>query len=133
MITSVRHAPGALSLAFALTATLGLAPTHVARASTHDGAQQSIRVSFRDLNLESDAGVTRLYVRIRDAARSVCGGVDRALPEEKAAWDQCVDEAIAGAVTQVGSARLTAHYLARTPGGHFVATAQISAPAARTR
>jgi UrcA family protein len=93
----------------------------------------SVRVSVRDLDLTTHAGAARLYQRIRNAARSVCGPVDGALPGEKAAWDRCVDEAIGSAVAKLGSAKLTEHYLARTHRPHSITTAEISKAADRAR
>ena len=74
----------------------------------------SVRVSLKDLDGTTYAGAVTLYWRIRNAARSACGTVDTALPEEKAGWDRCVEDAIGRAVAQVGSARLTEYYLAKT-------------------
>jgi len=93
----------------------------------------SVRVSVEDLNLTTHAGAVALYQRIRNAARSVCGPVDIALAEEKAAWDRCVDEAIGSAVAKLGSAKLTEHYLARTHRPHSITTAEISKAADRAR
>jgi UrcA family protein len=93
----------------------------------------SVRVSFKDLNLTTHAGAAALYQRIRNAARSACGPVDIALPEEKAAWDRCVDEAIGSAVAKLGSARLTEYYLARTHRPHLITTADLSKAADRAR
>ena len=93
----------------------------------------SVRVSVRDLDLTTHAGAATLYQRIRNAARSVCGPVDGALPGEKAAWDRCVDEAIGSAVAKLGSAKLTEYYLARTHRPHSITTAEISKAADRAR
>jgi UrcA family protein len=93
----------------------------------------SIRVSVKDLNLTTQAGAAALYQRIRNAARTVCGPVDIALPEEKAAWDRCVDEAVGSAVAKLGSAKLTEYYLAKTHRPHLITTAEISKAADRAR
>jgi UrcA family protein len=93
----------------------------------------SVRVSVKDLDLTTHAGVATLYQRIRNAARSACGPVDSALTEEKAAWDRCVDEAIGSAVAKVGSAKLTEYYLAKTHRPHLITTAGISKAADRAR
>ena len=89
-----------------------------------DGREpQSVRVSVKDLDVTTHAGAAALYWRIRNAARSACGSVDSALPEEKAAWDRCVDEAIGRAVAKVGRAKLTDYYLAKTTHRpHLIAT-----------
>ena len=93
----------------------------------------SVRVSVRDVDLTTHAGAATLYQRIRNAARSVCGPVDGALPGEKAEWDRCVDEAIGSAVAKLGSAKLTEYYLARTHRPHSITTAEISKAADRAR
>ena len=93
----------------------------------------SVRVSVKDLNLTTHAGAAAAYLRIRNAARSVCGPVDIALPEEKAARDRCVDEAIGRAVAKLGSAKLTEYYLAKTHHPHSITTAEISKAADRGR
>ena len=87
----------------------------------------SRRVSLKDLDLTSHAGAIAAYWRIRNAARSVCGPVDTALPEEKAAWDRCVDSAIASAVAKLRDAGLTDYYLAQTHRAHLMTSAEISA------
>ena len=38
-------------------------------------AQNSVAISYADLNLDSDAGTTTMTHRIRNAADRVCGGV----------------------------------------------------------
>ena len=87
----------------------------------------SVRVSVKELDVTTDAGAATLYRRIRSAAQSACGSVDIALPEEKAAWDRCVDDAIGRAVAKVGSVKLTDYYLAKTTHRpHSITTGQIS-------
>jgi UrcA family protein len=87
----------------------------------------SVRVSVKELDVTTDAGAATLYRRIRNAARSACGSVDIALPQEKAAWDRCVDDAIGRAVAKVGSAKLTDYYLAKTTHRpHSITTGEIS-------
>jgi UrcA family protein len=94
----------------------------------------SVRVSVKDLDIATQAGAAALYLRIRNAAQSACGSVDTALPEEKAEWDRCVDEAISRAVAKVGSARLTDYYLGRaTHPPRVITTADISKSADRVR
>ena len=67
------------------------------------------------------------YDRIRNAARGVCGQVDRAFPQERADRDDCVAMTIHRAVRDVGNPALWDFYLrklraARRPlGGAFLA------------
>jgi len=94
----------------------------------------SVRVSVKELDVRTHEGAAALYRRIRNAARSACGSVDIALPEEKAGWDRCVDEAIGRAVAEVGSAKLTDYYLAKTTRRpHVITTAEISKAADSVR
>jgi UrcA family protein len=81
----------------------------------------SLAVSVKDLDLTTHAGAVRAYSRIRNAARSVCGIVD-VFPEERAARDKCVDEAIASAVAKLGIDTLTDYYLAKTHPSHLIST-----------
>jgi UrcA family protein len=87
-----------------------------------------VKVRISDLDLASPEGTATLYMRIRNAARTVCPTMDIRLLEEKTVWDRCVNESIANAVSKVGSANLTAYYLATTHRSHALATAQISKP-----
>jgi UrcA family protein len=67
----------------------------------------SVKVSYRDLNVRTEAGAALLYQRIRGAARFVCGTPGRRF-EERAQWHSCVRDAISGAVTTVHSPLLSA-------------------------
>jgi UrcA family protein len=125
MQISKRTALQVLPVAVAMMADSGIDSRNSAYAAV-GREPPSVRVSVKDLNLTTPAGAAAVYVRIRNAARSVCGAVDIALPEEKAAWDRCVDEAIGSAVAKLGSAKLTEHYLARTHRPHLITTAKIS-------
>lgn len=65
----------------------------------------SIIVDYSDLNLNSDVGISRLYSRIKYAAKEVCEPSEvrsgRAYVEHG-----CLDRAIARAVADVQSSRL---------------------------
>jgi UrcA family protein len=132
MQMSKRTALQVLPVAVAMMADSCIDPGNAAYAAV-GGEPPSVRVSVKDLNLTTHAGVAALYQRIRNAARSVCGPVDIALPEEKAAWDRCVDETIGSAVAKLGSAKLAEYYLAKTHRPHSITTAEISKAAARAR
>lgn len=80
--------------------------------------QRSVKVSFADLNLANRQGAVTLYTRIRNAARSVCGPVDLALPADREGWKKCVNDAIASAVAKVGDANLMDYHLAQTKRSH---------------
>jgi UrcA family protein len=76
-------------------------------------APVSMKVQLGVRDLSSPAGVAALYVRIRNAARSVCGYADTHFYQAQAVWNDCVDRTIAHAVASVGNAELTAYYLAK--------------------
>jgi UrcA family protein len=58
----------------ALAALSAIAASHPAAAGTQIGSPdtRSTRVSYADLNLQSEAGARTMFQRIRHAARSVC-------------------------------------------------------------
>jgi UrcA family protein len=128
----------AISLAIVCSAGGGI---RAGAASDLAGEQQSVRVLVKDLDLGTHAGVVTLYLRIRNAARFVCGYADSIFLEEKAAWDRCVHKAIENAVAQVDSANFTDFYLARTrsaspppePGESLLQAADNSRPMPRHR
>ncbi len=71
----------------------------------------AVRVRYAELDLGKDAGVERLYTRLRHAAEDVCGRVDGRDPAIRAAHDACARQALDHAVDDVHSARLSArHY-----------------------
>jgi UrcA family protein len=80
--------------------------------------QRSLKVSFADLNLANRQGTVTLYTRIRNAARSVCGLVDTALPGAREEWERCVNDAIANAVANVGDANLMDYHFVQTNRSH---------------
>jgi UrcA family protein len=91
-------------------------PQSVAHAADrrHE-VQRSLKVSFADLNLTNRQGTATLYVRIRNAARTVCGPApDISFADARADWSRCVKDAIADAVAKVGNANLTDYYLVKT-------------------
>lgn len=132
MFISERTVLHVLPLAMAMTVNSCIDSRNAASAAP-GREPSSVRVSVKDLDLTTHVGAAAVYLRIRNAARSVCGSVDIALPEEKAAWDRCVDEAIARAVAKLGSANLTDYYLGKSHRAHLSATAQISKPTNRGR
>jgi UrcA family protein len=69
----------------------------------------SVTVRFHSGDLDTPQGVAGLYRRIRAAAETVCGQPGSALFLDKRPWNQCVDQAVAGAVTRVHSESLSAY------------------------
>lgn len=101
-------------LKLTLSATLAVATlvgAGTASASDNVVARSKV-VKYDDLNLSTQAGVERLYTRIRSAARTVCGptyGASLATaPATSARRRRCMDDAIASAVKQVDNTILTA-------------------------
>ncbi|HUL19218.1 MAG TPA: UrcA family protein [Steroidobacteraceae bacterium] len=113
--TTVRQ----LSLtALALAASACLAPGAQAEAA----AAPTLKVSYRDLDPNSEAGAQLLYHRIRGAAQFVCGEEGRSL-DEQLAWKRCVHTAMSDAVQAVHSPQLSALEAAHSPMG--LQTAQL--------
>lgn len=96
-----RSALRAAALA-SLLCVLGSVPALAVEAN----ATHQLHVAYSDLNMNSVAGATTLYNRIRGAARFVCGDKGRRW-EEQRHWNECYHEAIADAVTTVNSPLLT--------------------------
>jgi UrcA family protein len=93
-----------------------LASTAFAATSTE---VPSVRVNYSELDLGKDAGVERLYARLRHAAEKVCGGADNrdlaALRHQQA----CVRASLDRAVEAVHSSRLTARHKGVTAGQQY--------------
>jgi UrcA family protein len=91
------------------TATMG------AHADEADAPTRTVR--YADLNLNTPAGVSALYQRIRYAAEAVCDGAKwRGLAEATAA-KACVDHAVSVSVHSVNNANLTKEYEAHLGKG----------------
>ena len=84
-----------------------LAPL-TAGAAAKSGDLPSRTVSFGDLNLESHEGVSRLYMRIKSAAKEVCEPLaDVSVTAGYLRRRHCEKHAIEQAVEDVGSSQLT--------------------------
>jgi UrcA family protein len=73
-------------------------------------------VTYKDLNLNSNADIQVLYKRIQGAANQVCGKVDVRDLQGMRFTKACVERAISGAVAAVSSPMLTRVYLAKSGG-----------------
>jgi len=100
-----------ISIAFAL---LSIIPAFGLAAQGDEAP--TYQVHFGDLNLQSAAGSEILYSRIRSGAEVVCGPFDARELAKAVQHKRCMQDAIAGAVTQVNQPRLTASYLAHNHG-----------------
>jgi UrcA family protein len=67
-------------------------------------------VHYSDLNLNTPAGISVLYKRIRNAAEQVCGDVTSRRLEEAAAAKACVGQAVSASVHSVNNVKLTNEY-----------------------
>ncbi len=105
----------------ALAAAACLAPGAPAAAAAAS-AVPALKVSYRDLDPNSEAGAQLLYHRIRGAAQFVCGEEGRSL-DEQLAWNRCVRTAMSDAVRAVHSPQLSSLDAAHTPAG--LQTAQL--------
>jgi UrcA family protein len=82
-----------------------LAFSSLATAGTPD--LNTVTVKYGDLNLNSQAGIASLHLRIRNAAESVCSQLETRILGLREAYDQCIDQAVADGVAAVGNANLT--------------------------
>jgi UrcA family protein len=74
----------------------------------------SMRVSYADLDLTTEAGVGALYGRLRNAAQHACGGrPDRTL-RRLAHWRACYEASIDRAVAQIDRPALASYHRARS-------------------
>ena len=91
--------------------TLGLAST-----STFAGSPSgdSIRVSYAELDLSQPAGAQVLYSRIEQAAFQICSGFIGPFAEIRTKASPCYKNAVANAVAQVNSPRLSALHRAHS-------------------
>jgi len=72
-----------------------------------DAAVPVKTVAYKDLNLNTKAGVQALYKRIHGAADQVCGNVDGRDLQIARAHKACVERATADAVAAVNNQMLT--------------------------
>jgi UrcA family protein len=93
-----------------LLVVLTLSPIEVVRPAAPDTQPPSVALHYRSTDLDTPRGIALLHRRIRSAASSVCGAYDRALAEEKAQWDECVDQAVSRTVAAVHSETLSAYH-----------------------
>jgi UrcA family protein len=93
-------------IGLALAAAACLAPAAQADTAAAS-AVYTLKVSYRDLDPNSEAGAQRLYYRIRGAARRVCGEEGRSL-DDQLQWNRCVHAAVTDAVKAVHSPQLSA-------------------------
>jgi UrcA family protein len=88
--------------------TLTLAAVLSTSGPAHAGSEkQSVRVSYADLDLASEAGVDTLNSRIKRATTRICGHATGDLTS-RATWKACVAEAKQSAKPQMTAAIMLA-------------------------
>jgi UrcA family protein len=87
----------------------------IATAAPSDA--NAVRVSYRDLDLATDAGSLALYQRISQAAHKVCAVGDIRDLAALARSDSCERSAVSHAVQQVHNARVAALVASAAPRG----------------
>jgi UrcA family protein len=87
--------------------------TIVAHADEAANGVPARTVHYSDLDINTRAGATVLYARIRNAAQQVCGDVDSRQLAVSAAAKACVNRAIYTSVRSVNSPKLTSVYNSR--------------------
>jgi len=93
----------------AIVTAVILSPIEPVRATMLGLRATSATVRFHSGDLDTPQGVAGLYRRIRAAAQAVCGQPDDALLFDKVLWNECVDQAIVGAVASVHSDSVSAY------------------------
>ena len=76
----------------------------------------SVRLRLAAHAFDTPQGTAMTYIRIREAARSVCGYAGRVFPEEQEGWDACVATTICFTVAKIGDPKLTELYFTRSRG-----------------
>ena len=87
----------------------------------------STTVQFGDLDLNREAGIAKLYLRIKGAARHVCYQQAEEQPEATQSYPACVKHAVATAVARIDRPMLS-NYVAQL-GGKPAKTAPASVAA----
>lgn len=93
-------------LVLMLLAATGLA--NAGAGAAEPDARPTRVVSFADLNLATSAGKQQLELRLQAAARSVCAPLDGRDLRQRAAWRECVAQALAGARAALPATALAA-------------------------
>ena len=115
-----------MKLATALVASILSLTTLAARGAGPTDDAYSVTVKFADLDLNRQAGIARLYVRIKGAARRVCN--QQANDQQvNQTYPVCVKSAVSTAVARVDRPMLT-DYVAQLAGNPpKTATASVAA------
>lgn len=99
-----------MKLAAALVVSILSLTALAARSAIPTDDGYSVTVRFADLDLDDEAGIARLYVRIRSAARRVCDQQARDEPWAKETYPACVKRAMSDAVARIGHPMLSEYF-----------------------
>jgi len=100
----------------------GLAAVFIAAASprasadvpakvSSDGNSYSVNVKYDLADLATESGLDKIYTRLKGAARRVCDAASEPSdPKKVRHYWECVDQALANAVSDINNQRLTAFY-----------------------
>lgn len=90
---------------------IALSSTAHAQPPSQLGIGQQEVVTFRDLDISREAGARVALNRLEVASSRVCGGwPDMHVLEQVVRYHACTRQAMAGALAQLGSAKLNALY-----------------------
>jgi UrcA family protein len=106
------------ALILAMANFVGISPLAMGATRAQASAAEShVTVRYGDLSLNVEHDAERLYARLHRAAEKVCNAddVDAVFPEVRAAIYACEQGAIARAVAQVNSPKVTAEFNHRHP------------------
>ena len=117
----MNYFPSELKHPFRSFALVAICLLGVATAWADPSRTRSTEVSFRDLDMNTQAGAAKLYRRIQGAAQRVCG-YEPTLAQAQSIWQHCVLPTIDAAVAKVNNPQLTALH---TGGSSPAATAMI--------
>jgi UrcA family protein len=108
-MTEVRHKLAVTWGSALLLLALATALVQPASGATAYAPRQAV-VNYSDLNLADPRGAAKLYTRIRQAAKSVCGTPESFYLKLRQLRRDCVDQAVDAAVREVDHPGLTAHH-----------------------
>jgi len=92
--------------AILLAVTCSVLSTGASTSVRTDKNVESVRVNYQDININTEAGQVKLYQRITQAAKSVCGSTIRSNTsslKEVLQNRACVKQATADAMAETGT------------------------------
>jgi len=92
---------------------LGIPAMSAASHQSFDAADGTLRVSYSDLDLNSDAGIDVLYKRLQKVSQTACdtGSLhDKGSVQATMSAAACYDKVLTKVVARIGNAKLTAKH-----------------------